>query len=118
MLILTGLLDSYRSLKDKTLKITFETNEPTPEQLVGLATRLQKFGYIAFKEDEFKTDEKLMLNDLKSDFEETGKTPAQRLRGVLYVAFTQNSEDYTTFNDYYNSKMEKFINHIKNKLDA
>jgi hypothetical protein len=117
MLIVGALLESYRSLKDKTLKVVFETQEPTPEQLASIAKSSQKFGYLAFKEDNFKTDELEVLNSLKSDFDDTGKSKSQRLRGVLYKNFEQNNMGYKVFDDYYNRKMEELINHFKSKLD-
>lgn len=117
MLIIGAQLEAYRSLKDKTLKITFETQEPTPDQLVGILNNAQKFGYLAFKNDPFKDDELNILKDLKSDYDDTGKSKAQRLRGVLYRNWEQKSEGYEVFDDYYNHHMEKMINHWKNKLE-
>jgi len=117
MLIIGGQLESYRSLKDKTLKLTFETQEPTPEQLVAISNNTQKFGYIAFKEEPFKQSEKKMLEDLKSEIEIQGKSKGQRLRAVLYVNWQQAAEGYQVFDDYYNHHMERMIMHWKNKLD-
>jgi len=117
MLIIGSILESYRSLKDRTLKVIFECNEPTGEQLVQIATMSQKFGYLAFKEEPFKNSEKKMLEDLKSDFEIQGKTKGQRLRAVLYILFEQSPEGYEVFDDFYNAKMEKLIMHFKDKLD-
>jgi len=117
MIILPCQLESYRSLKDKTMKIVFESNELTPEQVLGVASSLQQFGYLAFKNEPFKTNEKDVLENLKSDFNDNGKTPAQRLRAVLFVGWEQKPEGYKTFVDYYNAKMEMLINHYKTKLD-
>lgn len=117
MLIVPAILESHRSLKDKTLKLAFETSEPTPEQLVEIAKNTQKYGYLAFKEDAFKQTEKDLLESLESDYKETGKTKSQRLRAVLYKNFEQKSEGYEVFDDYYNHKMEKLINHFKGHLD-
>ena len=72
---------------------------------------------MAFKNEPFKNNEKDVIENLKADYEETGKTPSQRLRGVLYVNFEQANEGYKTFTDYYNAKMEKIVNHYKEKLD-
>ena len=116
MLIITGILESYRSLKDKTLKITFETNEPTPEQLVGIATLINKFGYLAFKEDQFKTQEKEILESLESDYEDTRKTPSQRLRNVLYVNWQHDPKGYKDFNLYYEYMMNLMIERWKKEL--
>lgn len=118
MIILPALLESYRSLKDKTLKVTFETNEPTPEQLTGIALNIQKFGYLAFKEEPFKQNEKEVLESLKAEYEDTGKTPSQRLRAVLYLMWQQNNEGFKNSVDHYNSKMETLIEHFKQKLDS
>lgn len=117
MIILPAILESYRSLKDKSVKVIFETNELTPEQVMGIAGNLQQFGYLAFKNEPFKNKEKEVLENLRSDFEDTGKTPSQRLRAVLYVSWEQKPEGYQTFEDYYRSKMELIIDHYKNKLD-
>ena len=84
MTILPAILESFRSLKDRSFKIVFESNELSPEQVVGLNESLGDFGYLAFKKDAFKQSEKDMMDKLESDFEDKRKTPGQRLRGVLY----------------------------------
>ncbi len=116
MLLIGSILEGYRSLKDKTLKVTFETNEPTPEQLVGIATLIGKFGYLAFKEDTFKSDEIEVLQGLESDFEDKGKTPSQRLRNVLYVNWQHNNKGYKDFNLYYEYMMNLMIEKWKREL--
>ena len=45
------------------------------------------------------------------------KTPSQRLRAVLAVMFKQNNEGFKTVDEHYKYYIEKFINHIKGKLD-
>lgn len=117
MLIIPAILSTYSSLKDKTLKLVFETNEPSPEQLMEIAKLSQSFGFLAFKKDAFKTEEKDLLKSLKTDFEETGKSKSQRLRGVLYRLYESKPEGHKVFDDYYNSKMEQLINHFKDKID-
>ena len=117
MLIIPAILQSFASLKDRTMKLVFESNEMTPEQLVALSTMTQSFGFLAFKKDNFKEKEKEILSGLKSDFEDKGKSKSQRLRGVLYRNWEQQSDNYEVFDDYYNHNMEKMIVHFKNKLD-
>ena len=116
MLLIPALLSNFRGLKDKTMVISFETNELTPEQLVQLSQNFQLFGYLAFKQDQFKSEQIKLLEEAKIDYEDKTKTPSKRLRDVLVVAFKQEPEGYTEFEAYYQSKMEKFINHIKNRL--
>ncbi len=117
MIIIPSILESFASLKDKTIKIVFHTNELTPEQLTGIAFNIQKFGYLAFKEDTFKQTEKDVINKLESEYQDTGKSKAQRLRAVLFVYFQQEPKGYEVFDDFYNHYMEKLINHYKNKLE-
>lgn len=117
MLIIPAILSSYSSLKDKTLKLVFETNEPNPEQLTKIALLSQKFGFLAFKNDELKQSETDILNSLESDYKETGKSRSQRLRAVFFRRWEQKNEGYKVFEDYYNAKMEVLIEHFKSKLD-
>lgn len=117
MLIIPGQLESYRSLKDRTVKLSFETSEPTPEQMAAIQGALMKAGFIAFQSDMFTTEHKDLLKNAKVDYEDGGKTPSQRLRSVLFVWWKEDSQGYEVFNDFYIRYMEKFITHIKGKLD-
>jgi hypothetical protein len=113
---LPAQLEGYRSLKDRTLKLSFETNELTPEQMADIHYSLNKVGYLAFAPDPFTTKEISDLDSLKVEYDDTGKPPSQRLRGVLYRLWEFAPEGYKAFNDFYNSKMEGFITHLKSKL--
>jgi len=117
MILIPAILTTFRSLKDKTMKLEFETNELSPEQLAGLAQNLQAFGYLAFKQDNFRTEQLAVIDELKADYEDKSKTPSKRLRDVLFVAWKQHSEGYNEFEDYYKFKMNMFINHVKAKLE-
>jgi len=113
---LPAQLEGYRSLKDRTLKLSFETNELTPEQMADIHYSLNKVGYLAFAPDPFTTKEISDLDSLKVEYDDTNKTPSQRLRAVLYRTWEQTPEGYKIFNDFYNSKMEVLIEHFKAKL--
>ncbi len=45
-----------------------------------------------------------------------GKSPAQRLRGVLFILFGQSNEGYKDFDSYYKAKMEGIIQEYKNNI--
>ena len=117
MLILPAFLESYRSLKDRTLKLTYETSELTPEQMGELHTSLNKTGFLAFNTEAFSSKNLTALSDMEVDYDDPGKTPSKRLRGVLYRNWEQDPEEYKTFEDYYRSRMETIIVHFKGKLD-
>lgn len=117
MLIIPGVLESYRSLKDRTLKLTFETAEPNPDQMADIQRSIMNAGYIAFNVDPFSSSQEKYLTEMEVDYDDPKKTPSKRLRGVLYRNFEQEPKGYKTFNDYYNSQMELLIMHFKNNLD-
>ena len=45
-----------------------------------------------------------------------GKTPSQRMRNVLFILWKQDPEGYKDFNLYYISRMEKFIDALKENI--
>ena len=117
MLIIPALLTSFNSLKDKTVKLVFETNEPTPEQSVEVFSKLHNFGYLAFKDEPFTDSEKQLMDNLSTDFEDKKKSQSKRIRNVLYVYFSQDPQGFESFDSFYNHYTEKFIEHIKSKLE-
>lgn len=116
MIIIGATLESYRSLKDRTLKVVFETNEPTPEQFLGIGQSAQQFGYLAFKTSPLKEAEKKVIEEADDLGEDKNKTPSKRLRSVLFVAFSNDNKGYQNFDSYYRGRMEEFINLIKEEL--
>jgi len=118
MIIIPSVLESYRSLKDRSIKIVFETGELSPSQVGDLQGNILKAGFLAFKSDPFKEKEKELLDSLEAEYTDTNKTPSQRLRGVLWHLFNKDNEGYKTFPSYYENKLEVLINHFKSKLDA
>lgn len=117
MILIPALLESFKTLKDKTLKVVFETNELTPDEIAEISRHIQSFGFLAFKKNKFKTEQIHLLDEAKIEYEDRRKTPSKRLRDVLFVAWKQNKQGYEDFEDYYRYQMDGFINHIKSKLD-
>jgi hypothetical protein len=113
---LPAQLESYRSLKDMSLKLSFETNEISPELMSNIHYSLNKFGFLAFAPDALATAELEEIDNLKVEYTDTGKPPSQRLRAVLYLLWKQKPEGYDTFEAYYLTHMEKLINHFKDKI--
>lgn len=110
-------LDSFRSMVDRGIKVTFVTGELSPEQVANIQYSFQMVGFLAFSPNPFATHQLEEIDKLKVEFNDTGKPPSQRLRAVLYRLFEQSPEGYKTFNDFYMSKMEVLIEHFKSKLD-
>ena len=115
-ILLPAVYDGSRDLKDRTKKLTFQTSEITPKQAADLQLCVQQFVYLAIKQEEFTKEQIDTINNLKSDYDDIGKSPSQRLRGVLFRLWEQSNEGYKDFQLYYNFKMEGFISHLKTKL--
>lgn len=115
-ILIPAIYEGSRDLKDKTKKLVFQTNEITPKQASELQICVQQFCYLAIKQEPFMKEHLEVINNLKSDYEDTGKTPAQRLRAVIYKLWEQNSEGYKDFNLYYAYRMEGIITFLKSKI--
>jgi len=116
MIILPAQIEGLTSRKDKTIKVTFGTQELAPNDLAQVFQLNQRFCYIAIKEELFQQDELDTLDNIKTDLE-SNKTPSQRLRGILYINYQQDNEGYKDFMTYYLGKMDKLCEHFKSKLD-
>jgi len=116
MIILPAQIEGLTSRKDKTIKVTFGTQELSPVDAAQVFQLNQRFCYIAIKEELFQQDQLDKLDHIKTNLE-TNKTPSQRLRGILYINYQQNNEGYKDFTTYYTSKMEVICEHFKLKID-
>jgi hypothetical protein len=116
MIVINSILTGFRSLKDKSLTLTFETQEPTEEQFTQIGKNSQKEGYLVFSGTKL-TDEQLdEIDKAKNDLYDSNKTPSKRLRNVLHVWYQQDNKGFKDFNDFYLHHMEKIINNVKDKL--
>lgn len=116
MIVINAVLESFRSLKDKTIKLSFETQEPTAEQIQSIALNSQKFGYLVFSGQRLTPEQLDEIERTKNDLYDSTKTPSKRLRNVLFVWWQQNNKGYEKFDDYYLYHMEQIINNVKDKL--
>jgi len=110
-------LIKHESLKDRTIKLIFETGEVSPEKMSDIHFGLNTVGWLVYAPNPFTTEQLHELDNLKCEYEDMGKPPSQRLRNVLFILWKQEPEGYKTAVDHYNAKMETLIEHFKNKLD-
>jgi hypothetical protein len=109
-----AILASYRSTADKGLSLTFRTQELSAEEQVKVAGFHQGFGYLLFKENEFKD-----VDVPKEDAPEFGRTSSERLRNVLYRVWQQLTKENRANGDFEawrSAEMERLIEHYKQKL--
>lgn len=113
-LLLSTYVENITTRKDKSVKITLGTQELSPEHAGQLfqfmnalsATYLCKKGI-----DQKEIDQ---VDQLKPEIQ--GKSQSQRIRSVLFLLFKQSPEGFKDFDSFYQSKTEKYIEHLKAKL--
>ncbi len=108
-----ALLEGHKTLKDRSLKVTFHTQEISPEMGATLMRMNQSFGWMLFCPESSTQIE--IPSEPPKDFR-SEKTPAQRLRGVLFVWWKQLGGE-GDFERFYRDKVESMIGWVKDKLD-
>ena len=117
-MFIPAILEGITSRSDKTIKLSFATQELSVGEAGTLFSFLQSMVYLGIKEELFSRQEEDAIQNLKADSAEyQSKTPSQRLRSVMFVSYQQSPEGYDTFTRYYEHKMEQLINHFKSKLE-
>lgn len=114
-------LDGVTRRKDKSLKISFITSlEQSSTELMEVDKLLDSNGILYFKDSEgLSTDEINQIDKVVLD-KPNGKTQSERLRNVLYLYCKQKIGKEPTkeqFAEFYQNKMERVIQMIKDKLD-
>jgi len=103
------------SLADGSVSITLVTPEISGGKVGELFDLRKKVAYVYISARQIESNEKAMVDSL--DPELKGKTPGQRLRNTLFVAWEQSPEGYKDSESYYRAKMESIINGVKAELN-
>lgn len=109
-------LAGVSTLKDGGVTVRFSTQELNSDDKTMLFNKLDQFGWLCFKETEFKDNDLKELENIRRDT--GGKSPSQRLRSVLFILYQHSGELGITFEQYYSHQMEKVIDNIKRRLDS
>ncbi len=108
-------LEGVSTLKDGGVTVRFHTQELSASDKAVAFDFQSQFGWLLFKETEFKDDDTKELEAIRKDT--GGKSPSQRLRSILYVLYQQRGENSITFEQFYSQQIEKVIDNIKRSLD-
>lgn len=99
---------------DDSVKLAFVTNVEIPtEEYMVIDSYRNKAGWLMFKENEFEP-----TDVPKEDAVSNNKSPAQRLRSVMFVAYKNKYPEGTDFDNWYRGQMEIVINKYKETLDG
>ncbi len=114
-LLISTYVENITTRKDKSVKITLGTQELSPAKAGELFTLLNNITATYICPKEISQKEIDQVDKIDPEFE--GKTQSQRIRGVLFKLFTQHNEGFKDFDAYYRNKTEKYIEHLKSKLE-
>jgi hypothetical protein len=115
MLTIPSTIHSVRTLADKSVRLTIDTQEVSPEQATELFSLYDKFGWLAFKEVPI-TKAELDLPEPTPEFKGE-KSQGQRIRACCYRLWEQKYKSiYKEFPDFYKIQTERIIEFLKSKL--
>lgn len=112
--LLPAILTSVRTRKDRSIALTFETREVSEKVISAMLAQAHNEGYLLFSPNDDITEKD--IPEEKADALMGSKTPAQRLRSVLYVRWQQRGKN-GKFDDYYKSAIEAIIDTVKETLE-
>lgn len=101
---------------NRSLRIVCDTQENmTDENMARVMALYEKYGHWVFLPDEREVQPEDVVDLPPLPKREDEKSPAQRLRAVLFVYFKQKGEP-GDFESFYNTQVGRFIEAIKEKL--
>ena len=108
-----AILDKLTTLKDGSLKLTFETQELQAASAANLMGMCNKLGWLVYAPN--KQDQIFVPDEPPKEFKNE-KSHSQRLRAVQFVLWKQLGGK-GEFESYYRANMEKVISWFREKLD-
>lgn len=114
----TATVEGFRTLQDRSVKLTLMTQELSPSDCGDLFSFQGKFCKVLLTDanvispDMIKATEQTEVEDW-----EKKKSQGSRLRGVLFLLFEKDKEGHLTFDSFYQAKTNQIIEHYKSKLD-
>ena len=99
--------------KDRSVKLSYETRELSPQEIMTLMSMENEEGWLLFSTNRDEVQE----DDIpEEDAELNQKSQSERIKSVLYILYNQdvqNQKYVGTFQNYYREKTEKYLEHLK-----
>lgn len=114
-LLIPTYVENISTRKDNSVKITLGTQELSPAKAGELFNLMNKLAMTYICPKDISQREIDQVEKLDPEFD--GKTQSQRIRNVLYKLFEQDPEGYQHFDNYYKAKTEKYIEHLKARIN-
>ena len=104
--------------KISSIKLTYEIDESVinADKMARFFELKGKPSWMTINSHIIESEDILNLPPIRP-MENGEKTPSQRLRAVLAVLWKQSPDGFKSCDEHYKYYMEKYINHIKGKLE-
>lgn len=120
-LLQAAQLTGYRRRKDRTVSVTFTTQEILDIGPIDQMATNESAGILYFRADETMSINRQEIEELDAvelDLYDQPKPQSKRLRAVLYRVWEQHHQHQVPeFKHYYKAETERIIQHYKDKLD-
>lgn len=116
---LPAIFSGIRSRKDRSFSMTFETRELAGKDAAALLNMQQTECWLIVAPSEDAVDA-ADVPDYKADSGAGAKTPAQRLRSVMFIWYKQHGgkDVHGDFDTFYARRIESLIDKYKDQLDG
>lgn len=115
-ILLPVQLNPISRRKDKSVKLSYETRELSPEETLTLMSMEGEEGWVLFSSNQDIKEEE--IPEANADLGQ--KTQSTRIRSCLYKLYMQEVHAQTflgTFENYYKDKTELYITFLKEKIN-
>ncbi len=113
----SGILEGISTRNDGSIKLIIGTQELDSTDAARLFELRNKFIKYLLSDSNIDPASEALIDDLHLKDGKKSKTPAQRLRAVLFRVFEQEGGKEENYDDWYKERMEEIINHYKKKLN-
>lgn len=114
-ILIAAMVNTIRSLKDGSITISLETQELSPANAGEIFSLRGRLVTVYLSPSDISSKELSLVDTIEPDLP-GGKTPSQRMRNVLYILWKQDAEGYKDFPQYYESKMNTYIESLKQNI--
>lgn len=109
----TATLEKASTMKDRSIRLTFETQELPADKCGDLFNMRNMLGWLIFAPSTVESIE--VPSEPPSEFR-NDKTPSKRLRDHIFIWWKQSGAKGDS-ESFYREKMEKIIASVKEKLE-
>ena len=116
--LIQAQIENVATRNDGTIKLTLGTQELNKETFGELFDLKKNIANVYISANQIMSEAMAEIDNVSIDALDSIKSPAQRLRALLFLNHKKNNEGFRSFDLYYSSKYETLINHQKSKLDV